>query len=265
MKLSLLKIIKNIFFNIICLINLVLILLAFLWLFLISFIYKINNKNLYFYKNLIYYNFSKLLYISFFKRIKILNKQKIEIIPNFTILNSNHYHNIDWLILLNLLKNKDGYTITSISKNKDLSYFDELVLNILRPIILNDFNVNIELNNKLKNYKDKYLLCFFEGKALNHQRKNTYYKYTNQPKKILYNYFQNNYPNNYFYDINIVYTFKNKLLRNKDKFFLIKILHPYSKIYLQINKYKFGDNDIEDIYKIKNSQIEQIISKVTKH
>ena len=70
----------------------------------------------------------------------------------------------------------------------------------------------------------------------------------------------------YMYDVNIVYTHKNKITDPTDSNFTLLLFHPETKIYVEVNKYelpKYEESEgwIKEFYMMKDEQIDNIINK----
>lgn len=195
-----------------------------------------------------------LINLTFYKRINYdknsLLNQKVNLV------NSNHFHNFDWIILFIFFYNNNvrEEEITSISSFEKSFNFDNLVFKAYDSILIDNKGLSFNFNKKIIKYKNskykRYLICFFEGMALNHNHKND--KLILEPKSIIYQKLKKVLYNYKFNDITLVYLYKNKLLNPKDKYFILKFLSPDCNIKIINNTYIFDDNtNLKEIYKNK--------------
>ena len=72
--------------------------------------------------------------------------------------------------------------------------------------------------------------------------------------------------NKEFYDVDLVYTYKNKLMNAKDPYFIWKLMHPSCNIYVNVKTCRFPEKNekefLDDLYKRKNENIKQILRKL---
>lgn len=203
---------------------------------------------------------------------RILINGSIKKLDKITIINYNHVHNADNLIgwIVFYLNKIRPYEISSISTFNDISNFDENILNIYESININKLNIFEEIVNKINFFSKKcynrYVMCFFEGITLNHSKQKSYYKYLNKPKYLSFEILCSKFKKKKFYDIDIVYTYKNRWINPKDKYFIWKLLHPKCKIYVNIQKYTFPENNereyLDKLYLNKNKNIMCILNRI---
>lgn len=251
--------------------------------FLIMFYFQINIGYYYFdksnddsirksYADKAMYYFYKGLDFSLSRNIIYLKNIKIDL-EQITIINSNHYHQKDILVLFHLFnKNKIlGHNISSISTSHEMIGFDFKVLRLEKAILVNNTKDDLRsINNELHYFeKRKYntaFITFFEGIAMvDVKNKLNNLKNLVEPKSLGFQACLNVIKSKYLYDINIVYSHENKILDSKDKNFTLLLFHPKTKIYVDINKYdisKIKDSQkwIEELYQIKDKQIQKIIN-----
>lgn len=260
--------------------------IIFLFNLFILFIGLINFTFFIYISDLVYYYFSndyirvnlvnistyilfKLINISFHNRI--IYNDIIKNINKINIINSNHIHSTDTLILFYLL-NKSNIkmnNISSISTKNNISNFDFKLLNLGKAIFINNDVINF-FNNRIHEFQKRnyntFILSFFEGICLRDVKNNYDYKYLNKPKYLIFELMCQKFSNKKFYDIDIVYTYKNKLLDIKDDKFLFKILDPNCKIILNIKIIKFPNEDeknfLNRLYEKKNNNIKKILDNL---
>ena len=220
--------------------------------------------------NRIYYNIWEQLDNIFNNRIKI--NKNIESKNKVTLINVNHVHNLDSLMLW-ILFYKNGIqpnAITSISTYNNISSFDKKILELYESININAKNLQSEFENKINKYQsrnyNKYMISYFEGITLHHSKQRPYYEYTNKPKYLAFELMSNKFKNKEFYDVDLVYTYKNKLMNAKDPYFIWKLMHPSCNIYVNIKTCRFPEKNekefLDDLYKRKNENIKQILRKL---
>ena len=68
--------------------------------------------------------------------------------------------------------------------------------------------------------------------------------------------------NKIFYDVDVVYTYKNKWIDPKDKYFIWKLLHPKCRIYVNIKECIFPNKNereyLDNLYLNKNKNIKNV-------
>lgn len=208
-------------------------------------------------------NFFDLINKIFNNRIEKVNllNQKINLI------NSNHYHNIDWIILCVIFKennilSEQVTSISSINSNKSLEdYVFKFAGSITIDRKTGKINNLMKQMVKFKNENvNKYIICFFEGIALNHFFNNNY---INDPKYGIFNEFSKIMKGKFFNDLTLIYLYKNKLIDPKDKFFILKLLSPECIIKVKNYQYKFPEDNNEEflknIYLIKKNLINNFV------
>ena len=195
-----------------------------------------------------------LIHLIFYKRINydsnsLLNQQ-------VNLVNSNHYHNFDWIILFIFFYNNNvrEEEITSISLFDKSFYLENLVFEAFESILIDNKGLSFNFDKKIIKYKNskykRYIICFFEGISLNHYYKND--KLVLEPKLIIYQKLKKVLYNYKFNDLTLVYLYKNKLLNPKDKYFILKYLSPDCKIKIINNICKFNDNTkLNEMYQNK--------------
>lgn len=145
------------------------------------------------------------------------------------------------------------------------------VLRLEKAILVNNTKDDLRsINNELYYFeRRKYntaLITFFEGIAMvDVKNKLNNLKNLVEPKSLGFQACLNVIKSKYLYDINIIYSHENKILDSKDKNFTLLLFHPKTKIYVDINKYdisKIKDSQkwIEELYQIKDKQIQKIIN-----
>lgn len=195
-----------------------------------------------------------LIHLIFYKRINydsnsLLNQQ-------VNLVNSNHYHNFDWIILFIFFYNNNvrEEEITSISLFDKSFYLENLVFEAFESILIDNKGLSFNFDKKIIKYKNskykRYIICFFEGISLNHYYKND--KLVLEPKLIIYQKLKKVLYNYKFNDLTLVYLYKNKLLNPKDKYFILKYLSPDCKIKIINNICEFNDNTkLNEMYQNK--------------
>lgn len=204
--------------------------------------------------------------------IKILNNTPIDL-EKISIINCNHYHQNDILILFYLfyLNGIKGSNISSISTSINITDLDKKILTLEDAILVNKTKNDIlEIVNKLKyfnqrNYNTAFI-TFFEGIAMKDAKiKSNKLNNLLDPKTLGFDLCINNIKSKYIYDVNLVYTNNKKLINPKNKDFTILLIHPDTKIYVEINKYDIPKNNsskwLQNLYNIKDKQIDKIINK----
>lgn len=202
-----------------------------------------------------------------FKKRVLINGE-LKKLNKLTIINYNHVHNTDnlmgWIIFfINKIK---PCKISSISSYNHISDFDMKILNMINAIdignILDDLEYKLEFFNS-RDY-NRYIMTYFEGITLNHNKQKPYYKYINRPKYLAFEILCNKFKNKKFYDIDMVYTYKNILMNPKDKYFIWKLLHPKCKIYVNIKECIFPDKNereyLDNLYLNKNKNIKNVLT-----
>ena len=232
-----------------------------------------NDKIRVKYADLSMYYFALGINLGINKQIIYLNNSKINL-EKVSIINSNHIHQDDILIMFNIFrKNKiKGSNISSISTSHGIGEFDKKILKMEEAIMVNNTIKDIESINTKFNYlkNRKYntaLITFFEGiskKDSNIVSKEL--KYLLDPKILGFSLCTKHIKSKYMYDINIIYTHNNKLIDPKRNDFTLLLFHPETKIYVELNKYKlplYEDSTdwIKELYIKKDKQIEKIINK----
>lgn len=218
----------------------------------------------------VHYDYCILLDNIFKNRIKI--NKNIENKNKVTLINANHVHNFDTMLLW-ILFYKNGIqpnAITSISTYNNISSFDKKTLEIIEAININAKNLQSEIENKINKYKarnyNSFIISYFEGITLLHSKQRPYYEYTNRPKYLTFELMSNKFQNKEFYDVDLVYTYKNKLMNAKDPYFIWKLMHPSCNIYVNIKTCRFPEKNekefLDDLYKRKNENIKQILRKL---
>jgi hypothetical protein len=205
--------------------------------------------------------------------IKILNNTPIDL-EKISIINCNHYHQNDILILFYLfyLNGINGSNISSISTSIDITDLDNKILTLEDAILVNKTKNDIlEIVNKLKYFNQRdyntAFITFFEGIAMRDaKKKSNKLKNLLDPKTLGFDLCIHNIKSKYIYDINLVYTHNKKLIDPKNKDFTILLIHPNTKIYVEINKYDIPKKNnsskwLQNLYNIKDKQIDKIINK----
>mgnify|MGYP001234701638 FL=1 len=120
----------------------------------------------------VHYDYCILLDNIFKNRIKI--NKNIENKNKVTLINANHVHNFDTMLLW-ILFYKNGIqpnAITSISTYNNISSFDKKTLEIIEAININAKNLQSEIENKINKYKarnyNSFIISYFEGITLLH-------------------------------------------------------------------------------------------------
>ena len=208
------------------------------------------------------------------KNIIYLNNLDINL-EKISIINSNHIHQNDIIIMFHLFnKNKiKGSYISSISTSRDIIDFDKKILKMDEAALVNNTSNDIKNINEKFNYWNNRsyntaLITFFEGIAIKDSKiRSKYLKYLLDPKTLGFALCIKNNKSKYMYDLNIIYTHKNKILDPKISNFTLLLFHPETKIYVKLNKYelpKYKDaiNWIKKLYQLKDEQINNIITKM---
>jgi hypothetical protein len=203
-----------------------------------------------------------LLRLVFRKRIVLLGPP-IEAQGRLTVVNANHWHNLDGLILYTLFNGGNG-TVSAVSTLNNTSSFDRKVLHMIDAITTEEPFLE-RAQTKIRGYTEGFLLTFFEGVALNHSTK-TWRKYLNRPKCLTFELLAQELPGVVFYDVDLVYTYKNRALNPKDKWFLWRLMSGQTKIYVHTKRCIFPgpaedpDRFLDDLYDEKWRHIQAILS-----
>jgi len=207
--------------------------------------------------------------MSFYNRITF--NKKLKNINQINLINSNHVHSIDTIILFYLFYNSNInlYSIFSISTENNISIFEKKIFELANSLLVNK-NLNNNFGNFIFNLKKRtyniFIPCFFEGICLRDVHKSYDLTYLNYPKYYIFELFCKEFSGKKFYDIDIVYIFNNQLMDPKDKYFIFKILHPDCKIILDIKLCTFPKNNEKDflnkLYEKKNKNIEKILKTI---
>ena len=118
-----------------------------------------------------------------------------------------------------------------------------------------------------RNYKT-LLITFFEGTSqFVTDNKSKKYNHILEPKKLGFNLCLKNIKSKFIYDLNIVYTNNNELIKPKDENFLFLLFHPLTKIYVEIYKYRLPEYKnaslwLDKLYQKKYQKINKIIKKI---
>jgi hypothetical protein len=203
-----------------------------------------------------------------------LNELDVDL-EKISIINSNHTHPNDIFIMFHLFnKNKiKGSSISSISTSRGINDLDKIILKMEEAAMVNNTSNDIKNINKKFNYWNNRsyntaLITFFEGIAIKDSKiRSKELKYLLDPKTLGFALCIKNNKSNYMYDLNIIYTHKNKILDPKSNNFTLLLFHPETKIYVELNKYelpKYEDaiNWIKELYQLKDEQIDNIISQL---
>ena len=202
-----------------------------------------------------------LLRLVFHNRIVLLGPP-IEAHGRLTVVNANHWHNLDGLILCTLLHNP--VEISAVSTLHNTSSFDRKVLHMIDAITTEEPFLE-RAQTKIRGSTGGILLTFFEGVALNHSPK-TWRKYLNRPKYLTFELLAQELPGAVFYDVDLVYTYKNRALNPKDKWFLWRLMSGQTKIYVHTKRCTFPgpaedpDRFLDDLYDEKWRHIQAILS-----
>ena len=130
--------------------------------------------------------------------------------------------------------------------------------------LLYDFGQKVEYFRT--NDYNRYIISYFEGITLNHSKQRSYYKYINKPKYLAFEILCNKFKNKKFYDVDMIYTYKNKWIDPKDKYFIWKILHPKCRIYVNIKECIFPNKNereyLDNLYLNKNKNIKNVLANL---
>jgi hypothetical protein len=185
-----------------------------------------------------------------------------------TIINANHVHNLDQLVMFALLKKPEE--ITSVSTLKNTGPFDQKILTLIDAITLGP-NFLTEAKGRFDRFKKRkyntFVLNFFEGVALNHYEGPLEMTWTNRPKYVMFQLLCKQFPGKKFYDLDLVYLHKNSRLNPKDPYFIWKLLHPDTYIYVNVKICTFPRDDpdqfLDELYLQKNQRVQTILSNAS--
>jgi len=233
--------------------NVVLCTIAFLWFYLCIQLNRVSWLT----------PFKKLLTAVFQDRI-IIN-MPVKPLAKITIVNFNHVHNLDHLIAIAVIP---GLNISSVSTLSGTSHFDQKVLSRVNAIRINAKDVWAEFREKINLFKGRpgntFLLTFFEGQALNHEKATTFAP--NKPKYGAFTMLSHFLPHTAFYDIDLFYTWKGQPLMPHDASFLWKLLQTDTKIYLNVKTHIFPQSEpeayLDHLYEGKRIYLDGLNSKL---
>jgi hypothetical protein len=214
------------------------------------------------------------------KRIVYTNHFHIQL-EKVNLINANHFHPFDFIIMLHFFKmNKiKGESISSISITDDIFNLEKKVFKLMESCIVKKKNTIIQNCENIKKSVVKWLirdfptLIIFFAEGITRidtlKRKKNVIDYVGKPQYLgLQTYISSSKKKcKYLHDLNIVYTFQNKIVNSGTHHdFINKFFHPDFKIYVEVNKYQLPEpsdcsNWIKELYKLKNKQIQQIITK----
>ena len=180
-----------------------------------------------------------------------------------TILNANHTHNLDNLILF-ACYNGTGIPegLTSLSTLDNTSYIDKKILMMNSAITVSTGFFNVaEFRRKLTQYaKRTYpttLITYFEGIALNHLTVDKHYEFIGKPQYVAFQLLADRFPGKQFYDYTIHYRNSGKALDPKDPYFVWKLITG-AEVYIhsRICKFPTIEEDpikyLDNLYREKN-------------
>ena len=231
-------------------------------------IIRVNYSN-------IYYNYLyKAISHGIGSQVVYLNNQKLNL-EEVSIINSNHVHQNDILILFNLFykNNIDGSFLSSISTEHGICNFDKKILKMSESAMVSNnkkdiYNIVQKFNYWNNRSYSTCLITFFEGIAKKDSIKqsNTLIHLLD-PKTLGFSLCVKHSMSKYMYDINIVYTHNNKLLDPKKNNFTLLLFHPNTKVFVEIHKYELPDYKdsikwIKELYFLKDCQINKMINKI---
>jgi len=207
--------------------------------------------------------FPRILRQIFKARITILGGP-LRDLNKVTVINANHWHNLDQLILMTVIPLDQ---LSSISTLTGTNAFDQSILNLIRaiytgPRFLQDCRTKFgEFQNR--DYST-FVLTFCEGIALNHAS-SSWRPYLNRPKYLAFQILTDQFPDQQFYDLDIVYQYKGKPLDPKDKWFIWKLLNENTQITVNIKKYTYPSSNnangfLDTLYDQKWQNIQQILA-----
>ena len=222
----------------------------------------INHTDLYF----------RLLKYIFRNRIHFTGEPLTPLKRGVTVLNANHTHNLDNLILFACYTGiglPEG--ITSISSLDNTSNLDKKVLKMNSAVTVSTDNFNIEaFRRKLTQYTMRsyptLLLTYFEGIALNHLTVDKHYEYIGKPQYVAFQLLADKFPGKQFYDYTIHYRISGKPLDPKDPYFVWKLITG-AEIYIhsRICKFPMLDKDpikyLDNLYSEKNEILRHLSVK----
>jgi len=153
-----------------------------------------------------------------------------------TVLNANHTHNLDNLVLLACYPGQPE-EVASISTLENTSSFDKKILFLNNAITLSHItNFIPEFWSKIQQYKRRAypttIITYFEGIALNHLKGDPFYPHIGKPKYLAFQLLAEAFPGKPFYDITIRYRKScGTILHFQDPYFLWHLIRD-AKIFL---------------------------------
>jgi hypothetical protein len=204
----------------------------------------------------------RVLQVIFQKRITLIGGP-LRNLNKITVINSNHWHNLDQLILMTLLPLDQ---LSSISTLIGTSAFDKKILELIQALYTGPRFLQ-ECQTKLGKLQDRtyntFVLTFFEGIALNHSQL-CWQEYLNRPKYLAFQVLTQQFPGQEFYDLDLVYQCKGRPLDPKDKWFIWKLLDPQTHLTVNVKKYVYPSTNsantfLDGLYEQKWQNIQQIL------
>ena len=193
-----------------------------------------------------------------------------ETFSGITVLNANHTHNLDNLILLACYPGQPE-ELASISTLENTSTFDKKVLLLNSAITLEKKNITnflLAFQKKIQQYKRRTypttIITYFEGIALNHLKSEPFYPHIGKPQYLAFQMLTEAFPGKPFYD----YTFRYRrscgtILHYQDPYFLWHLITG-AEIYIhrRICKFPTLEEDpikyLDNLYREKNEILNEI-------
>ncbi len=187
-----------------------------------------------------------------------------------TVLNANHTHNLDNLILFAFYPGLPE-EITSISTLENTSVLDKKILLLNSAILLEKDNIKgflAECQKKIKQYTRRSypttLLTYFEGIALNHLESEPFYECVGKPQYLAFQVLSDAFPGKAFYDFTICYRVAGQPLKPKDPYFLWKLItnatvHIHSRLCYFPEKNADPIVFLDNLYREKNDILKALI------
>jgi hypothetical protein len=188
-----------------------------------------------------------------------------------TVLNANHTHNLDNLILFAFYSGRPE-EITSLSTLENTSALDKKILQLNSAITLEKNNIQgflAECQKKFKQYARRSypttLLTYFEGVALNHlPDTSSFYEFIGKPQYLAFQVLSDAFPGKAFYDFTMCYRVAGQPLKPKDPYFLWKLITTATvHIHSRLCHFPAKDADpiiyLDNLYREKNDHLKALI------
>ena len=208
----------------------------------------------------------RILRYIFRNRIHFTGKNEPFTYSGITILNANHTHNLDNLVLLACYPGQLE-EVASISTLENTGRLDKKILYLNTAITLEKKNITNfipEFHSKIKQYKRRAypttIITYFEGVALNHLKGDPFYPHIGKPQYLAFQMLAEAFPGKPFYDFTLRYRKSNgNILHFHDPYFLWHLISD-AKIYIHQRICTFpvkGDSNpntyLDHLYQEKNT------------